>query len=89
MLALDRILQHQYHDGNYENYSNLIHDLLQVGKHDELTLKNHHQHSLGSAPLSEVHYSVKFKEKADGFNNHQKNFFQLKKDKCNDKKKNN
>jgi hypothetical protein len=43
MLPSDRILQPQYRARNYQNYSDLIHDLIQVEKHDELTLKNHHQ----------------------------------------------
>jgi hypothetical protein len=37
MLPLDRILQHQYRVKNYQTYSDLIHDLLQAEKHDELT----------------------------------------------------
>jgi hypothetical protein len=50
MVHSDMILQHQYSVKNYQNYSDLIHDLLQTEKHDELTLRNHHQHSVGSAP---------------------------------------
>jgi hypothetical protein len=42
MLPSDMILEHQYRANNYENYSDLINDLLQAEKHDELTLKNHH-----------------------------------------------
>jgi hypothetical protein len=72
MLPSDRILQHQYRARNYQNYSDLIHDLLQAEKHDEHTLRNHHKHSVGSAPLLEVHYSVKGKQKIDGSNNHKK-----------------
>jgi hypothetical protein len=63
MLPSDRILQHQYRAKNYQTYSNLIHDLLQAEKHDELTLRNHHQYFVGSAPLSEIHYNVKGNEK--------------------------
>jgi hypothetical protein len=74
MLPSDRILQHQYRANNYQNYSNLINDLLQAEKHDELTLKNHHQHPIGTAPQPEVHFNVKGKEKVYGFTNHQKNF---------------
>jgi hypothetical protein len=59
MFPSDRILQHQYCAKNYQTYSDLIHDLLQVEKHNELTLRNHHQHCVGSAPLPEVHYTVK------------------------------
>jgi hypothetical protein len=71
MLPLDRILQHQYHARNYQHYSNLIRDLLQAEKHDELTLKNHHQRLVGTAPLPEVYFNVKGKGKVDGSNNHQ------------------
>jgi hypothetical protein len=63
MLPSDRILQHQYHVKNYQNYSYLVHDLFQAKKHDELTLRNHHERSVGSAPLPEVHYNVKGNEK--------------------------
>jgi hypothetical protein len=54
MLPSDRILQHQYHAKNYQTYSDLVHDFFKAEKHDELTLKNHHQRSIGSAPLPEV-----------------------------------
>jgi hypothetical protein len=70
MLPSNRILQHQYRARNYQHYSDLICDLLHVEKHDELTLKNHHQRSFGTTPLSEVHLNVKGKEKFDGSNNH-------------------
>jgi hypothetical protein len=63
MLPSDRILQHQYRAINYQHYSYLIHDLFQVEKHDELTLRNHHQHSVESAPLLEVHHNVKVMER--------------------------
>jgi hypothetical protein len=62
-----------------------MHDLLQAEKHDELTLRNHHQHYVGSAPLLEVHYNVKGNEKFDGSNNHQKKFGKFKKGKHNGK----
>jgi hypothetical protein len=42
MLPSDRILQHLYRVKNYQTYSDLVHDLLQGEKHDELTLRNHH-----------------------------------------------
>jgi hypothetical protein len=71
MLLSDRILQHQYCVKNYQTYSDLIHDVLQAEKHDELTLRNHHQYSVGSAPLLEVHYNVKGNEKGDGPKNPQ------------------
>jgi hypothetical protein len=60
----------KYYARNYQNYSNLIHDLIQAKKHDELTLKNYHQRSVGIAPLSEVHYNWKGKEKVDVSNKH-------------------
>jgi hypothetical protein len=85
MLPSDRILQHQYRAKNYQTYSDLIHDLLQAKKHDELTLINHHQCSVGSAPVLEVHHNVKGNEKGDGSKNHHKKFGKFKKGKCNDK----
>jgi hypothetical protein len=83
MLHSDKILQHQYHAKNYQTYSDLIHDLLQAEKHDELTLRNHHQHSVGSAPLTEVHYNVNGNEKCDGTKTQQKKFDKFKKDRHN------
>jgi hypothetical protein len=81
MLPLDRILQHQYRAKNYQTYSDLIHDLLQAEKHDELILRNHHQRSVGSTPLLEVHHNVKGNEKGDRSNNHHKKFGKFKKGK--------
>jgi hypothetical protein len=89
MLPSNRILQYQYHGRNYEHYLDLIRGLLQAEKHDELTLKNHHQWSIGTAPLSEVHYNVKGKGKVNGSNNHQKNFDKFIKGKRNGKGKKN
>jgi hypothetical protein len=86
MLPLDRILQHQYRAKNYQNFSDLIHDLPQAEKHDELTLRNHHQCSVGFAHVSEVQYNVKGNEKVDGSNNHQNKFGKFKKGKQNNKK---
>jgi hypothetical protein len=40
-------------------YDDLIRDLLQAEKHDELTIKNHHQRHVGATPLLEIHHSVK------------------------------
>jgi hypothetical protein len=80
MLPSDRILQHQHHARIHQNYSELIHDLIQVEKHDEFTLKNHHQHSVDTAPLPEVHYNVKGKKK---------NFGKFKKGKRNGKNRKN
>jgi hypothetical protein len=80
-LSSDRILKHQYCARNYQHYSELVQDLLQVEKHDELTIRNNHQHLIGTTPLSEVNYSWKSKEKLDGQNNHPKNFGKSKKGK--------
>jgi hypothetical protein len=66
-------------------YSDLVHDLLQVEKHDELTLRNHYQCSVGSGPLPEVHYNVKSSEKGDGSKNQHKKFGKFNKGKCNGK----
>jgi hypothetical protein len=85
MLHLNRILQHQYHVKNDQTYLDLVHDLLQVEKHNELTLGNHHQRYVGSAPLSKVHHNVKGNERGDGSNKQQKKFGKFKKDKHNDK----
>jgi hypothetical protein len=65
MLPSDRVLKHQYHAQNYQHYSELIHEFFQVEKHDELielTMRNHHQHPIGTAPLSKVNYSSKGKK---------------------------
>jgi hypothetical protein len=59
MLPSDRVLQHQYRVWDYQNYADLICDLLQAEKHDELTIKNHHQHHVGAAPLPEIHHNEK------------------------------
>jgi hypothetical protein len=59
MLPSDRVLQHQYRTRNYQHYADLIRDLLQTNKHDELTIKNHHQRHVGAAPLPEIHHNEK------------------------------
>jgi hypothetical protein len=89
MLPSDRIFQHQYCAKNYQTYSDLIHDLLQAEKLDELTLRNHHLRSIGSAPLLEVYYNVKGNEKGDRSNNHQKKFGKFKSGKHSGKNKKN
>jgi hypothetical protein len=66
MLPSDRVLKYQYQARNYQRYSELIQDIFQAEKHDELTMRNHHQHSVGTATLPEVNYSSKGKEKTDG-----------------------
>jgi hypothetical protein len=85
MLPLDRILQHQYRAKNYQTYLNLVLDLLQAEKHDKITLRNHHQCYVDSAPLLEVHDNVKSNKKGDGSKNQHKKFGKFKKDKCNGK----
>jgi hypothetical protein len=59
MLPSDWVLQHKYQAQNYQYYADLIRDLLQVEKHDELTIKNHHQRRVGAAPLPEIHHNKK------------------------------
>jgi hypothetical protein len=59
MLPSDKVLQQQYRTHNYQVYSQLIHTLSQVEKHDELLLKNHHKRPIGSAPLPKVHNVLK------------------------------
>jgi hypothetical protein len=59
MLPSDRVLQHQYWAQNYQHYVDLIHDLLQVEKHDELNIKNHHQRRSGATALTEIHHNEK------------------------------
>jgi hypothetical protein len=59
MLLSDRVLQHQYRIQNYQYYADLIRDLLQTEKHDELTIKNHHQRHVGAAPLPKIHHNEK------------------------------
>jgi hypothetical protein len=59
MLPSDWVLQHQYRAWNYQHYADLICDLLQAEEHDELTIKNHHQHRIRAAPLPEIHHNEK------------------------------
>jgi hypothetical protein len=86
MLPSDRILKHQYRARNCQYYSELVQDL-EAEKHDEPTMRNHHQCPVGTAPLPEVNYSSKGKEKVDE-NKHLKNVGKSKKDKINKHKKN-
>jgi hypothetical protein len=65
-----------------------VQDLLQAEKHDELTMRNHHQRPVGTTPLPEVNYSSKGKDKVDGQNNHSKNSGKFKKGKRNKHKMN-
>jgi hypothetical protein len=59
MLPSDRVLQYQYWAHNYQRYADLIRDLLHAEKYDELTIKNHHQHRVGAAPLPKIHHNEK------------------------------
>jgi hypothetical protein len=59
MLPSDRVLQHQCQAQNYQHHRDLIHDLLQAEKHDELNIKNHHQYCVGAAALPEIHHNEK------------------------------
>jgi hypothetical protein len=72
MLPSDRVLQHQYQTQNYQNYADLICDLFQAEKHDELTIKNHHQCHVGAARLPEIHHNEK-KASSSKDNNLKKN----------------
>jgi hypothetical protein len=87
MLPLDRVLKHQYHASNYQYYLELVQYLLQAVKHDELTIRNHHQCPIGTTPLSEVNYSSNSKENVDE-NKPPKNIGKFKKGKRNKNKKN-
>jgi hypothetical protein len=51
ILPSGRILKLQYHARNYQLYSKLVQDLLQAERHDELTVRNHHQCPVGMTPL--------------------------------------
>jgi hypothetical protein len=72
MLPSDRVLQHQYRAWNYQCYTDLIRGLHQAEKHDELTIKNHHQRRVGAAPLPEFHHNEK-KASSSKDNNLKKN----------------
>jgi predicted transcriptional regulator len=87
MLPSNRVLKHQYRARNYQHYSELVQDLLQAKKHDELTMRNHHQCLVGTTPLLEVNYSLKGKEMVDEIKP-PKNAGRFKKDKRNKHKKN-
>jgi hypothetical protein len=87
MLPSHRILKHQYRARNYQYYSELVQDLLQPEKCDELTIRNHHQRPVGTAPLPKVNYCSKGKEKVGG-NKHPQNSSKSKKGKRNKHKKN-
>uniref|UniRef100_K3ZZU1 Uncharacterized protein n=1 Tax=Setaria italica TaxID=4555 RepID=K3ZZU1_SETIT len=56
-IPANRILQQQYRCHNYTKYFDLIYDLRQVEKHDELFTKNHQLHPMAT-PLPEVHFNA-------------------------------
>jgi hypothetical protein len=87
MLSLDRVLKHQYHARNYQHYLELIHNIFQAEKHDELTMRNYHQRLIGLAPLPEVNYCSMGKDMVDG-NKLSKNVGKANKGKKNKNKKN-
>jgi hypothetical protein len=87
MLSSDRVLKHQYRGQNYQYYLELIQDLLQAEKHDELTMRNQHQRPFGADSLPEVNYSSKGKDKVEG-NKPSKNVGKFKKGKKNKYKRN-
>jgi hypothetical protein len=59
MFPSDMVLQHQCQAQNYQHYADLIRDLLQAEKHDELNSKNHHQCCVGVVALPEIHHNEK------------------------------
>jgi hypothetical protein len=59
MLPSDRVLQYQYRARNYQHYVDLIDDLLQAEKHDDLNIKNYHQRRVRAAALPEIHHNEK------------------------------
>uniref|UniRef100_K4A1X9 Retrotransposon Copia-like N-terminal domain-containing protein n=1 Tax=Setaria italica TaxID=4555 RepID=K4A1X9_SETIT len=73
-LPTNRILQQQYLYHNYTKYSDLIYDLLQAEKHDELLTKNHQLRPVGAAPLPEVHFNVQNNNKKLSGKKFKKNF---------------
>jgi hypothetical protein len=68
MLPYDQVLQYQYQARNYQRYADLIHDLLLAEKHDDLTIKNHHQHHVEVVPIPEIHHNEKTASTSKDFN---------------------
>jgi len=68
MLPVDRLLQQQFRQHNFQVYSELIQILIQAEKYDELLVKNHHRLPIGAAPppMPEVNYTVQNNNKFDG-----------------------
>jgi hypothetical protein len=72
LLPSNQVLQHQYRARDYQNYVDIIRDLLQAKKHDELTIKNHHQCHIGAASLPKIHHNEQ-KSSSSKDNNPKKN----------------
>jgi hypothetical protein len=68
MMPADIILHQQYHERNFQIYSELINTLLQAERHNEILLWNSNKHPLGAAPLPEVHTNTQNTNKKDGAN---------------------
>ena len=68
MLPADRLLQQQFHQHNFQIYSELIQTLIQAEKYDKLLIKNHHKLPIGAAPppMPEVNYTIQNNKKFDG-----------------------
>jgi hypothetical protein len=73
-LPTNRLLQQQYCRHNYAKYSDLIYDLLQAEKHDEILTKNHQIRPMGTSPLPEVHHNSQNTQKKFGSKKFKKNF---------------
>ncbi|KAG2578096.1 hypothetical protein PVAP13_6NG204603 [Panicum virgatum] len=67
-------LRHHLHRDLKNEYSDLIYDLLQVEKHDELLTKNYQMSPVGATPLPEVHYNSQNSQKKFGGKKFKKNF---------------
>jgi len=65
-LPENRLLQQQYRRHNYAKYSDLIHDLSQAEKHDELLTKNHQMRPVGAKALPEIFYTQNNQKKFGG-----------------------
>ena len=65
-LPANRILQQQYRNRAYVKYSDLIYNLLQAEKHDELLTRNHQMRPVGATPLPDVHFIAQKNKKFEG-----------------------
>jgi hypothetical protein len=73
-LPANRLLQQQHRRHNYVKYSDLIYDLLQAAKYDELLTKNHQMRPVGASPMPEIHYNSQNTQKKFGDKKFEKNF---------------